>query len=372
MRRFIRRTKAIAHKELIHMIRDVRVVYLALGLPVVMLAVFGYAVSLDVDHIPIAVVDQDGSRASRRLEEALLAGGVFVRAAELRSPEEAEPLLHRGRIKAVLVVPSGYQRALARGDAGGAQLLVDGSDGTVASIAAGDAANVVQSMSLGERPTARGSLTGEPPIRTRFNPAMRSAYNIVPGVIVMILGLVSTLLTALTVAREWERGNMEQLFATPVTRSQIVIGKLLPYTALGFIQTLLILALGSWLFDVPIAGSLTMLFGCSLLFLLCMLGIGLFVSVATKSQLVSVQFAAMLGYMPAMLLSGFLFPIENMPWPLRAISSAFPARYYLSALRGVMLKGNGLGVLGLDVLALAAFALAVLALAVAKFQRRLT
>jgi drug efflux transport system permease protein len=370
MKRFVRRTRAIAYKELIHMIRDARVVYLALGLPVVMLAVFGYAVSLDVDRIPIAVVDQDGTRASRRLAEALLAGGAFVRAADLASAEDTEPLFRRGRIKAALVIPRGHQRDLARGAASRAQLLVDGSDGTVAAIAMGDASSIVQSLPLDERLPVRGPVP-EPRIRARFNPAMRSAYNIIPGVIVMILGMVSTLLTALTVAREWERGNMEQLFATPVTRSQLIIGKLVPYAVLGFIQTLLILTLGSWLFDVPIAGSLTMLFGASLLFLLCMLGIGLFVSVATKTQLVSVQFSGMLGYMPAMLLSGFLFPIANMPWWLRGISSAFPARYYLSALRGVMLKGNGLGVLAPQIAALGAFALAVLALAVAKFRRRL-
>lgn len=354
------------------MIRDVRVIYLALGLPVVMLAVFGFAVSLDVEHIPIAVVDQDGTRASRRVAEALLAGGAFVREANLLSPEEAEPLFRRGRIKAVLVVPRGYQRDLARGAASGAQLLVDGSDGTVASIAMGDALSIVQSLPSDGRLPARWSLSREPPIRTRFNPAMHSAYNIVPGVIVMILGMVSTLLTALTIAREWERGNMEQLFATPVSRSQVIIGKLIPYAVLGFIQTLLILTLGSYLFDVPIAGSLSTLFGSSLLFLLCMLGIGLLVSVATKSQLVSVQFSAMLGYMPAMLLSGFLFPIANMPWWLRGISAAFPARYYLGTLRGVMLKGNGLDVLAFQVLALGLFAVAVLALAVVKFRRRLT
>ncbi len=370
MKRFIRRTRAIAYKELIHMIRDVRVVYLALGLPVVMLAVFGYAVSLDVERIPIAVVDQDGTRASRRLVEALLAGGVFVREADLPSPDGAERLFRRGRIKAALVIPRGHQHDLARGVASGAQLLVDGSDGTVASIAMGDALAIVQTLPTDERLPVRGSLSG-PPIRTRFNPEMRSAYNIVPGVIVMILGMVSTLLTALTVAREWERGTMEQLFATPVSRSQVILGKLIPYAVLGFIQTLLILTLGSYLFDVPIAGSLTMLFVSSLLFLLCMLGIGLFVSVATKTQLLSVQFSAMLGYMPAMLLSGFLFPIANMPLGLRGISSAFPARYYLSSLRGVMLKGNGLSVLVPQFLALVAFALGVLALAVARFRRRL-
>jgi ABC-2 type transport system permease protein len=371
MRRFIRRTQAIAYKELIHIVRDVRVLYLALGLPVVMLAIFGYAVSLDVDHIPLAVADQDGTRASRRLSEALVAGGAFAREADLSAPEEAEPLFRRGRIKAALVIPAGYQRDLGRGRAAGAQLLVDGSDGTVASISMGNAVSIVQSLTPDERGATRAALSQGPPIRTRFNPAMRSAYNIVPGVVVMILGMVSTLLTALTIAREWERGNMEQLFATPVSRSQIIVGKLIPYAVLGFVQTLLILTLGSYLFDIPIAGSLTLLFGCSMLFILCMLGLGLYASVTTKTQLLAVQFAAMLGYMPAMLLSGFLFPIANMPWWLQGISALFPARYYLTTLRGILLKGNGLDVLAPQVLALIGFAAAVLAFAVGKFRRRI-
>lgn len=353
------------------MVRDARVLYLALGLPVVMLVIFGYAVSLDVDRIPLAVADQDVTRASRRLVEALVAGGAFVREATLSSPDEAGPLLRRGRVEAVLVVPRGYQRDLARGGPAGAQLLLDGSDGTMATLAMGEAAGIVQSLGTPGRARARPSLSTGPPIRTRFNPGMRSAYAIVPGVIAMILGMLSSLLTALAVSREWERGTMEQLFATPVARSQIILGKLAPYAGLGLVQTLLVLTLGSYLFGVPIAGSLPLLFGCSMLFVLCMLGIGLLVSVTTRSQLVSVQLTAMLGYMPAMLLSGFLFPIANMPGWLRALAAAFPARYALAALRGIMLKGDGLGVLGPEVAALSGFALAVLALAVGAFRRRL-
>jgi ABC-2 type transport system permease protein len=369
--RFFRRTRAIAHKELIQMVRDVRVIYLALGLPVVMLVIFGYAISLDVDRVPLAVVDQDHTPASRRMAEAFVAGGAFVREASPSSPEEAEPLLRRGSVKAVLVLPRGYQRDLARGANGGAQLLIDGSDGTVATIAMGDAAGIVQTMSRTHGESERASLSQGPPIRTWFNPAMRSAYNIVPGVIALILSMICALLTALTIAREWERGSMEQLFATPVTRSQIIVGKLVPFALLGFVQTLLVLTLGSWLFDVPIAGSLALLFGGSMLFVLCMLGAALLVSVATRSQVVAVQFALLIAYMPSVLLSGFLFPIVNMPAVLRAISAAVPARYYIATLRGVMLKGNGPGVLGWEILALAGFAAAVLTLAVARFRRRL-
>jgi len=367
--RFIRRTRAIAHKEVLHIIRDARSVYLALGLPVVMLMLFGYGISQDVDHIPMAVADQDQTPASRHLSEALVAGGDFVREADLASPDDAETALRRGHVKAVLVVPRGFERNLARGVPTAAQLLVDGSDGTTATVALGDAAGIVRATSPAR--TVRASLGGGPRIHVRFNPAMRSTYNMVSGVIVLILAMVASLLTALTIAREWERGSMEQLFATPVGRVEIIVGKLIPYAGLGFVQTLLVLTLGSYMFDVPIRGSLVTLFGCSTLFLLAMLGTGISASVIAKSQLVAVQFALVLSYMPVAMLSGFMFPIENMPRWLQAISMAVPGRYYVTTLRGVLLKGNGLEVLAHDIIALAIFAAAVLSLAVWRFRRRL-
>ncbi|HVY46053.1 MAG TPA: ABC transporter permease [Minicystis sp.] len=359
----LRRVKAVTHKEVLHMIRDARVVYLALGLPVLMLLLFGYGISTDVDHLPIAVVDHDGTRASRRAVEALVAGGQFDVVARASSVEATAALLRRGDVTAVLVVPPRYQRDLARGDRPTPEVLVDGSDGMVASIALGDATGALLAASAsGARP---------PPLLARFNPAMRSAHQFVPGVIALILATVSSLLAGLTVAREWEQGSMEQLFATPVRRAEILVGKLVPYLLLGLLQTLLIVTVGSWLFDVPIRGSVALLFGTSALFLATMLGIGLAVSVITKSQLVSVQVATLLTMLPTTLLSGFIFPIDNMPTPLRVAASALPGRYYMTALRGVFLKGNGLAVLAPDVAALALFAAIVLGLGIWRFRRRL-
>jgi ABC-2 type transport system permease protein len=367
--RFVRRTIAVAHKEILHIIRDPRAVYMALGLPVVMLMLFGYGVSQDIDHISMAVADQDGTPASRRLSEALVAGGDFVREADLASPDDAESALRSGRVKAVLVVPRGLERDLARGLPAAAQLLVDGSDGTTATVALGDAAGIVQATSSAR--AVRASLSIGPRVRVRFNPAMRSAYNMVSGVTVLILAMVTSLLTALTIAREWERGSMEQLFATPVGRGEIIVGKLIPYAGLGLVQTLLVVTLGSYMFDVPIRGSLGILCGSSTLFLLAMLGMGLLTSVITKSQLVAVEFALVLSFMPVTMLSGFMFPIQNMPSWLQWISMAVPGRYYLTTLRGVLLKGNGLDVLAGDVIALAIFAATTLAFAVWRFRRRL-
>ncbi len=363
MRAPLRRIRAIAHKEVLHMIRDARVVYLALGLPFVMLLLFGYGISTDIDHVPIAVVNQDGTRASRQLVEKLVAGGNFVVRAREASVDRTEPLLRRGDVTAVAVIPRDYQRDLVRGDPTSAQLLVDGSDSMVASIAMGDA--------MGALAPSSSAAIDPPPLIARFNPAMRSAYNFVPGVIAVILAMVSSLLTGLTVAREWERGSMEQLFATPVRRGEIIAGKLLPYGVLGMLQTLLVVTLGSWLFEVPIRGSLALLFGGSALFLLAMLGVGLTVSVITKSQLVAVQVSLLVTMLPTTLLSGFMFPIANMPWPLRVLSDLLPGRYYITALRGVFLKDNGLAVLAPQLLALTTFSALVLGLGILKFKRRI-
>jgi ABC-2 type transport system permease protein len=193
----------------------------------------------------------------------------------------------------------------------------------------------------------------------------------VSGVIVLILAMVASLLTALTIAREWELGTMEQVFATPVSRLEIILGKLIPYTGLGFVQTLLVLTLGSYLFDIPIRGSVVTLFACSTLFLLAMLGTGLTASVLAKSQIVAVNFALMVAYMPVAMLSGFMFPIDNMPWWLQGISRAVPGQYYLTALRGVLLKGNGFALLVKDTVTLAIFAVGLLLLSVWRFRRRL-
>jgi ABC-2 type transport system permease protein len=360
---------AVAHKEVLHIVRDARAVYMALGLPVVMLMLFGYGISQDVDHIPMAVVDQDRTPASRRLGEALVAGGDFVRGPDLASPDNAETALRSGHVKAVLVVPRGFERDLARGVPAAAQLLVDGSDGTTATVALGDAVGILQATSSDR--AVRASLSAGPRVRVRFNPTMLSTYNMVSGVIVLILAMVASLLTSLTIAREWERGSMEQLFATPVSRSQIIVGKLIPYTGLGFVQTLLVITLGSYMFGVPIRGSLVTLFGCSMLFLLAMLGTGLIASVIAKSQLVAVQFSLMISYMPVAMISGFMFPIANMPKWLQAISMVVPGRYYLTTLRGILLKGNGVDVIARDIIALAGFASASLAIAVWRFRRRL-
>jgi ABC-2 type transport system permease protein len=208
-------------------------------------------------------------------------------------------------------------------------------------------------------------------LRTLFNPNGRSALFLVPGLAAYLLAIVAVLITALTVAREWERGSMEQLFATPVGRLEIVVGKLLPYLGIGILQVLLVITLGAWVFGVPVRGSVVVLGLGALLFLVGMLGQGLLISVVTRNQVVATQVATMTSVLPSMLLSGFIFPLENLPLPLRTLSLLIPARYFVSTLRGVLLRGNGLDVLWPQLVALTLFAALMLTVATRRFQRRL-
>lgn len=375
--RFFIRVGALAAKETIHIRRDIRTLYMALGLPVVLLLLFGYAVSFDLNAVPIAVLDHDTTPSSRELRETFVASDDFRLVRMLRNPEEVEPLFRSGEVFAVLIIPPGYERDLGRGETVRVQLLMDGADANTANLARGKAEALAQAVSLELRTDAAGAidLSGAAPLVlrswTRFNPEGRSALFLVPGLIAVILAIVAVMLTALTVAREWERGSMEQLFATPVGRLEIVLGKLLPYMILGCIAVLLVLTVGAWVFDVPIRGSIPLLALVSLLFIIGMLGLGLVISVVTRNQMVATQIAALSSMLPTMLLSNFIFPIENMPWILRWIAHVLPATYFIESLRGILLRGNGIAELWPETIALTIFALFVITVSTVRFKRRL-
>lgn len=371
--RFLTRLFALSRKEVIHIVRDVQVVYMALGMPVVLLLLFGYAVSFDLDRLPVGVVDQDQTPASRHLVEALSAGDAFEVRERYTDPSEIEPQFRSGRLKMGLVIPEGYGRKLARGEVSESQVLLDGADGTTAGIALGYAMglNQAENRRMLESSGLAPQLAIQDRVRMRFNPAMTSAWFLVPGLIALILSIMAVMLTALTVAREWERGSMEQLFATPVGRLEVILGKLLPYVVLGMVQVLLVVTLGTVLFGVPVRGSLLLLFGAALLFLIGMLAQGLFISVATRNQQVATQIGFVTSMLPTILLSGFMFPVANMPKPLQLLSAFVPSRYFIQVLRGVMLKGNGIDVQWPNLLAMAVFAVVMIGLSSAKFKRRL-
>jgi ABC-2 type transport system permease protein len=368
----LRRLWAIARKETLQLRRDPRSLALAFVLPLLLLVLFGYAITWDVRNIETAVLDQDRSDASRALLDAFEASGYFRIERRLDSPREIRPLLQAGAVDLVLVVPPGFAADLGGGKPADLQAIVDGSDANTATIVIAYAQGVVASVSRQATLTARAVA---PPLEVRsrvwYNEELKSRNMIVPGLVAVIMMIIAAMLTSLTVAREWERGTMEQLAATPVTRLEVVAGKLLPYLAIGLIDVITSSVLGVWLFDVPFRGNPALFLVLSFFFLLGSLGLGMFISAATRSQLLATQLAMLATFLPAFLLSGFMFAISVMPAPLRAITYLVPARYFLVVTRGIFLKGVGIPVLRVDGLLMVAYAAVGLALAVMAFKKEL-
>jgi ABC-2 type transport system permease protein len=280
--------------------------------------------------------------------------------------------MRNGQAVAIVVIPEHFSRKLARGEKAEMQLIVDGADASTATQTINKADAIANSaVPIPAATPVSGVARLIVDTWTLYNPAGRSALLVVPGLIALILAMVCVLLTALTVAREWERGSMEQLFTTPIRRGELILGKLLPYIALGCMAVLLVLAVGAWVFEVPIRGSLPALATASLLFLIGMLGQGLFVSVATKNQMVATQIGTMTSLLPIQILSGFVFPVANMPKPLQVIAQIMPATHFIASLRGILLRGNGFAEQWPHMLALLAFAFVMVLISSAKFRRRL-
>jgi ABC-2 type transport system permease protein len=376
-----RRIWLIALKETRHVLRDARTVYLGLGIPLSLLLLFGWALTTDIDHISLIAIDGDRSAESRELISAFERSGLFDVVARPPSAADLETCFRRGEARAALVVPRGYARTLDRGGTATVQIVADGTNANDASIALAYGRAVVSDLgaAITARSLGRLGLTADggagPAVevrsRNRFNSALRSQWYLVPGLIAVILAMVNTLLAALTVAREWERGTMEQLLVTPVCRSEIVIGKLVPYFLLGLGQLVLVTSCGVALFDVPFLGSLLLLFSASVLALLAALGQGLLISIVTRNQQVAMQVSVLTSMLPALLLSGFLSPIASMPWVIQKLSLIIPARHYLVILRGLFLKGLHVSDIGHELLLLAAFAAVLLAASVACLRTRL-
>lgn len=369
----LRRIFAIARKETLHVQRDPQALYLALGMPIMLLMLFGYGVSFDMDHLPVVLVDEDGTPESRLVADAVFASGDLERVGTAPSAEESHEIFAGREANAVLVLPRGLSASIARGEPVEAQLLVDGVEANSAAQLQGKAEAAVRAaaVALGANPAAALAAPTETRLSTWFNPEERSQLFLVPGLAAYILAIVAVLLTALTVSREWDRSSIQQLFVTPVRTWEIVIGKLLPYFTLGVIAELIVFVTGAWVFDVPMRGDPLVLGLGSLLFLLGMLGQGMVVSVVAKNQMVATQMAMMASMLPSMLLSGFMFPIENMPLPLQVISNVVPARYFIHTLRSVLLRGNGLSEVWFDLVMMGAFALLMFVVATKRFKREL-
>jgi ABC-2 type transport system permease protein len=374
----IERISHILRKEFLELLRDRRMWGILFVIPIVQTLVFGYAVTTDVEHVRTALLDFDRSSASRDLASRLTASGYFDIVANAGDARDARRLVDHGEVQVVLRIDSGFERDLRAGRLAPVQILLDGTDSNTAGIAADYAARIVREYSreiLAERAMRRRGAAPDATAvsvvsRAWFNENLESRNFYVPGVIAMLVTLITLMLTSMAIVREKEIGTIEQIMVTPIRKSEFILGKTVPFALIGFADVGLVSLVGIYWFEIPLRGSLVLLFASTALFLMSTLGIGLFISTVSSTQQQAMM-STFFYYFPAVLLSGFMFPIANMPEPVQWITYANPLRYFLIIIRGVFLKGIGADVLWPQMLALAAMGVATLWLATSRFRKTL-
>jgi drug efflux transport system permease protein len=374
----LQRIKAVAKKEFLHVLRDPRSLIMGIAIPLLLLFLFGYALTLDVDNVPLIVWDQSGTHASRDLVSRFSGSRYFSLRRHTDNYREIERAIDSREALIALVIPVDFARRIAAGKKAPVQAILDGSDPNTATTALGYAEAVTRSYSREialSQALHHGGQTSITQLDVRprvwFNDDLISKNYIYPGLIAVIMMVIAALLTSLTVVREWETGTMEQLISTPLRGPELIVGKLIPYFTIGVFDLLLSVLVGEFAFAVPLRGSLWLLFGMSVVFLAGALSLGVLISVAARSQLLASQLALVATMLPAFLLSGFIFPIDNMPLPIRVITHIITARYFVTILRGIYLKDVGLGVLAGEALFLAVFTIVVITLAIRKFKKKI-
>ncbi len=375
----IARLWPIVRKEYLHLVRDPRSLALMFLLPVLMLVLFGYAVSFDVKTIPTAVYDQSRSAASRDLVGRFLNSGYFRLTENLTSDKQFADRLDRGAAKVVINIPNDFDRKLAAGRPASLQILVDGSDPTYASSALSYIGGIVQTYQQGLIKAQIAKRGGGAPLnipldlvsRVWYNQTLRSINFFVPGLIVVILMQMSAVLTSLTIVSEKEQGTMEALVVSPIRKNELMLGKILPYVLVAFCDIIVVTSLGVFLFGVPLKGSLVFMLVSSFVFLTGAMSLGLLISSNAHTSQEAMQVSIMATMLPGLLLSGFVFPIENMPWVLQGLTYLIPARYYLDIMRSIFLKGTGFLYLWQDFSLMLVLSFMLLAASVRRFRKRI-
>jgi ABC-2 type transport system permease protein len=363
----MRKAFAVARKELSQILRDTRTLAILLFIPAFFLVLYGYALNWDIRHVPIAVVDRDHSRESRELISAFTNSSYFDLFGGASSMEEAERLVDHGEVRAILVIPEGMTKELRDGRTSTVQVLVNGDNANTATIVVGYTQAIVRGLSAQMQVELAGGRKLQPPIgiepRIWYNPELKSTLFLVPGLIAFIVMISSVVSTSLSIVREKERGTWEQVRMAPINTVSYVVGKTIPYFVISLASAFLIIFAAMVLFGLPVRGSWPLLFAAVSLFLMGALGTGLFVSTVVDSQALAFLVSLLISLLPTFLLSGFIFPIASMPVPIQVVTFIVPARYFLGALRGIVLKGVGLEIVGPQFAALGIYAFIVLALA---------
>ena len=375
----LRRISAIIYKEYIHISRDIIALGMLIFFPVFALFLFGVAINLDIKHIPLAVYDQDRSPDSRALTEKFSQSGYFDLKARLTAEKEINGFVDARKVKVVLRFPSDFSRDIHSGKDTAVQLIIDGADNNTANIIMGYANSIIPKFS---RDMLGGLLLNEgmslpaqlPSVELRpsiwYNPELKSTIFLVPGLIGLLLMSITVIRTSITIVREKERGTMESLLVTPLKPFELMIGKITPYIIISFISLALIILLARFIFQVPIRGNLLTLFSISGLFIAATLGIGLFISNSADTAQTAWLMGFLSSILPAIILSGFIFPIESMPYPIQLITYLFPIRYFLVMLRGILLKGVGITAVYPEALILLMYALVIIAASVLRFKKK--
>jgi ABC-2 type transport system permease protein len=372
----IRRIRTLVWKEFVELRRSPQLLRIVILAPILQLTLLGYAATTDVNHVPIVVVDGDRSPMSRRLVERFAASPYFDIVREDLAPSGVDDDLARGRASLAIVIPRGFGADLARpvappGPAARVQVIADGTDANSSGVALAYVQGLVGEFNAGLA-AARGA--GGPAIEGRvrvwFNPDLESRNFMIPGVLAVLLMIVTANLTSMAIVRERELGTLDQLNVTPISRTELILGKLLPYSLVGFLDVLLVIAVAVLWFDVPLRGSVPLLLAASIIYLGCTLGLGLLVSTISATQQQAMMTATFFFLVPMIYLSGFIFPIENMPRVIQWVTIVIPLRYFLVIVRGIFLKGIGFDVLWPQFAALAVWAVSVLGLAAARSQKR--
>jgi ABC-2 type transport system permease protein len=365
----VRNAWAVAVKELRQVRRDRRTLLILLFVPAFFLFLYGYALNFDIRHVPLAIQDRDRSPESRQLIEAFVGSTYFDVAAAVTNDAEVADLMNQDRVRALLVVPEGFSRELSRGEGAEVQIILNGDNANTATTVLGYTNAVLADASGRIGPGVRPAIVAAVP-RVWYNPELRSTLFLVPGLIAYIAMIMAVVSTALSIVREKERGTMEQVRMAPISTPAFVVGKTLPYLVLSQIASMLIILAAMALFDLPMRGDWISLTLVMAVFLIGALGTGLLVSTIAETQQMAFQAAMLIAFLPTFMLSGFIFPIASMPVALQYITTLVPARYFLVALRGVVLKGLDITSLGGPMLALGLYAVAVLGLSAARLARR--
>ena len=374
----IHRIAAIIRKEFIHILRDSRSLGMAIAMPILLIFLFGSSLSLDVDRVPLVVWDQSQTTDSRELIGRFTSSQYFSLSSTAASYADIEAAIDRREAILALVVPYDFGRKLESAQQAEVQLLVDGSDANTATIAIGYAQGVTNGYNsalllkaLQKKGGKAVAMPLEGKLRVWFNQNMQAKNYIVPGLIAVIMMVIASLLTSLTIAREWENGTMEQLITTPLKPLELIIGKLTPYFVIGMLDVALAVLMGRFLFDVPLRGNAALVFGMAALFLPGALAMGMLISIVTRSQLLASQLAMVLTFLPSFLLSGFMYAIANMPEPIQVLTHLIPSRYFVAILKNVYLKGAGLEIIWAEAVFLFFFGVIMVFIANKKLKKRL-